>query len=242
MRGNAKTLLNTIFDVEEVQRNVWYWRRVNHQQLPSDHLGSEAEAFPFSRDTVLKADRAFLATYRHLPEGLEWNTTYLLLLKNLEQDPAYCDSILAKAGDSGWRPQFAPRSVALQQSIIMKQGDGGGPMLAVLGGLLAVGVGTGAFFVQVEIPVELFVVGAVSVGLLGVNRPKVESIVFTCPECGYRHESGAVTHCQRCHLEYAGGSTTAVPTGQTTSLLFTNRNYNALANFAPSYSNWTPHR
>lgn len=199
----------THFDPEDIQRNVWFWRRRRAGHLQDAEDGVPAAEYVFSEEVVLKADRAFLAMYRRPPEPREWQTVYLLLLQQLARDPAAYDFMFGDGADEAIRPQFTPQSTTLRR--IERPRSSGNSIPMLLAGVVllgAFGIGSVAFGRDVPVlPVALVMtVSFVGLAIAAPIMANATDVSYMCPECGCEYAESHLARCQRCHLEFGNAN------------------------------------
>ncbi len=206
----TKTTFLKRFDPEELQRNVWYWRRRRAQHLDEHTAIAPDASQPFSAESVAKADRAFVLMYRRAPQPHEWTTLYLLLLRQLERDPQAFDSVLRAEAAEALDARVTPCSVPLRR--IERPRHSSYTIPAMLIGVTVLGIFAIAVVSFDENTHVEMVVGILIAAFLGVaiSVPIISNatdVFYACPECGYHYAGAFVTRCVRCHLEFPRADT-----------------------------------
>ncbi|MEI8315598.1 MAG: autotransporter-associated beta strand repeat-containing protein, partial [Verrucomicrobiota bacterium] len=195
-------------DIELLQQNVWYWRRMNAGQLKTAEHVELAKQYPFDGSTVASADRVFFATYGHAPQARDWTSSYLLILRNLKRDPDFYQSVIARIPQSASviPLRMAPGTTKLQRTVSPSGNRLGIAAMMATVVLLLVGgqVGLVLFANQTtNLTGVIFIEFCLIVGVLSVPfMANSNNISYCCPECGQEHRESEADHCEHCHLEF----------------------------------------
>lgn len=208
MQAGNNRLIHVFFDPEEIQQNVWYWRRVRAGHLDERATQQGNNSYAFDADTVAKADRVFFQTYRRPPEPWEWATWYLFLLRQIAEDPTYSEFIPTALEEDALKPRFAPRSVSLRR-VERSRRHASYVMPAILLGMVLLGIfsiAAASSETNIDAGPLILVMGGCFLGLAlaGPLMRNAAEVVFVCPECGAEYDTAQLHQCRRCHLEFGG--------------------------------------
>ena len=200
-------LSNKYLDSELLQRNVWYWRRVNAGQLKVDGFVAGDEQYPFDGATIASTDRVFFAMYGRSPQARDWTSSYLLILRNLQQDPGFYRSVLERRLPSELPSllRVAPGTTGLQRMVGPRVNQSSKAMVMLLMILLFVGSSVSVVLSHQEVKMGSIFFMAIfflffGFGATFMNQATVAS--YSCPECGMEYGLAGVEQCERCHLEF----------------------------------------
>jgi hypothetical protein len=208
----VSAISRSFISAEEVQENVWYGRRVLAGHVKEGELEGAGKSLPFSVGTVAKADLAFQALYGRPPAPHEWTTFYLFLLLQINRDPTSYDSQIARndVDRLAFAPRFSPHAVSLQ-GVVRSKFTAKSTASTMLMSIALVVIMCGAMIVTgvdaIPLPLVGAMLGFIALSTLaGPMKANATQTVYVCPECGKDYPHSEFERCQRCLLEFDGGT------------------------------------
>ena len=196
-------------DSERLQQAVWYWRRVNAGQLKiTEQNAATGRQYPFDGPTIALADRVFVAIYGRTPAARDWTSTYLLILRNLKQDPDFYQGVLARMRQSQSAIPLRMSFGRVQLQRAVRASGNRSSIAAMMAGMVFLFVG-GQIGIAIYASQEsdftrmIFAELLLVLGVIGVAyTANATDVSYRCPECGREYRVAGIDHCEQCHLEF----------------------------------------